>query len=50
VTDCVSTATDVSEAIQKFKDEKIGSARRVFVETVKTENGGNADGEAMDTS
>jgi hypothetical protein len=46
----VSTATDVLEKIQKFKEEKIGSRRKDFVETVKIESTGNADGEAMDFS
>ncbi|EXJ58547.1 ubiquitin conjugation factor E4 B [Cladophialophora yegresii CBS 114405] len=46
----VIPATDVKEQIQKFKDERMGSARREFVETVKTEPAGNADGEPMDLS
>ncbi|KIX08122.1 uncharacterized protein Z518_02778 [Rhinocladiella mackenziei CBS 650.93] len=44
----VIPATDIKEQIEKFKEEKIGSRRKDFVETVKTEKGGNADGEAMD--
>ena len=43
-------ASDVKEKIEKFKDERIGSRRKDFVETVKTETAGNADGESMDTS
>lgn len=46
----VCIATDIKEKIEKFKEEKIGSRRKDFVETVKTETAGNADGEAMDTS
>jgi len=41
-------ATDMKERIQKFKEEKIGSRRRDFVETVKTVEGGDPD--AMDTT
>ena len=44
-----SIATDIKDKIEKFKEEKIGSRRKGFMETVKTESGGNADGEAMDT-
>lgn len=54
-------ATEVKEKITKFKEEKIGSRRRDFVETVKTEDGeagvessealaSSAPGDAMDTS
>ena len=32
-----TTATEMKEKILKFKDEKIGSRKRDFVETVKTE-------------
>ncbi|KAL2403925.1 Ubiquitin conjugation factor E4 [Exophiala dermatitidis] len=46
----VIPATDVKEAIEKFKEERIGNRRKDFVETVKTEAGGNADGEPMDLS
>ncbi|KAJ9607700.1 Ubiquitin conjugation factor E4 [Cladophialophora chaetospira] len=46
----VEPATDIMEQIRKFKDERIGGGRREFVETVKTEPVGNADGEAMDLS
>lgn len=44
-----SLATDIKEQIDKFKQERIGGKRRDFVETVKTEAGGNADGEAANT-
>jgi len=46
----VIPATDIKEQIEKLKDEKIGSRRKGFVETVKTEDGGAADGEPMDLS
>ncbi|KIW46383.1 uncharacterized protein PV06_02057 [Exophiala oligosperma] len=45
----VIPATDIKEQIDKFKQERIGGKRRDFVETVKTEAGGNADGEAANT-
>ena len=35
-----STATEMMEKIEKFKDEKIGGRKRGFVETVKTETSG----------
>ncbi len=40
-------ATDIKEQIEKYKQEKLGGRRKDFVETVKTETAGNADGEAM---
>ncbi|EXJ85294.1 ubiquitin conjugation factor E4 B [Capronia epimyces CBS 606.96] len=46
----VIPATDVKEAIEKFREEKIGSRRKDFVETVRIEAVGNADGEPMDLS
>lgn len=52
-----SPATDVKEKITKFKEEKIGSRRKDFVETVKAEGaassipaGVESSGDAMDTS
>lgn len=38
-------ATEMKEKIQKFKDEKIGSKRKDFVETVE-----KTDVDQMDTS
>jgi len=41
-------ATDVKEQIEKFKQEKTGNRRKDFVETVRTESVGGADGEATE--
>ncbi|KAJ9498426.1 Ubiquitin conjugation factor E4 [Exophiala xenobiotica] len=46
----VIPATDIKEQIEKLKQERIGSRRKDFVETVKIEATGNADGESDPTA
>ncbi len=49
----VDLATEMKERIQKFKDEKLGSKKKEFVETVQTVDAERAEKEgvdAMDTS